>query len=58
MIRKLLTWWAANVVYRKHAYDEVCCCGSDMDNHSLYDSHTPRCQKEYAVTCWVDDILS
>ena len=57
MIRKLLTWWAANVVYRKHAYDEVCCCGSDMDNHSLYDSHTPRCQKEYAVTCWVDDIL-
>ena len=57
MIRKLLTWWAGNVVYRKQSYDETCCCGCGMNEHSLYDNHTPRCEKEYAVTQWVDKFI-
>lgn len=57
MLRKILTWWCANIIYRKQPYDEVCCCGAAMEDHSVFDNHTPRCQKEYAVTQWVDNLI-
>lgn len=53
MLRKVLTL-AARIVYRKHADNEVCCCGSDFAGHGWNDGHTARCAKEYAITCWVN----
>lgn len=40
--------------YRNVTYDEVCCCGLEMDKHTVLDNHSPRCAKEYAVTCYVE----
>lgn len=57
MIRGLLTFYAAHVVYRKQPYNEVCCCGQDMKSHSVWDNHSARCMKEYAVSCWVENII-
>ena len=60
MIDKLKRNWyllCAKWKYRKQGYNEVCCCGSGMDQHSVYDNHTPRCDKEYAITCYVEDKL-
>ena len=47
---------AANVKVVQ-GYNEVCCCGTGMNEHSAYDNHTPRCAKEYAVTCYVESKL-
>ncbi len=51
--RKLYTF-IAEWKHRKHDYDEVCCCGLEMDKHTMLDNHSPRCAKEYAVTCYVE----
>lgn len=57
MIDKLKRNWyliCAKWKYRKQEYNEVCCCGTGMNQHSTYDNHTPRCAKEYAVICYVE----
>ncbi len=55
--RKLYTL-IAEWKYRKHDYDEVCCCGEDMDRHTMLDNHSPRCAKEYAVSCYVESKMN
>lgn len=57
LLRKVLTYYASNVVYRKYNYGEVCCCGASFKEHTPFDNHTIRDLKEYTVTCWVDSIL-
>lgn len=57
MIDKLKPYWyllCAKWKYRKQGYNEVCCCGTCMAQHSVYDNHTPRCAKEYAITSYVE----
>ena len=48
-IRKLIAKWK----YRKISYG-TCCCGSEMDKHSILDNHLPRDAKEYAITSYAD----
>lgn len=38
--------------FRKYPYNEVCCCGSDGDH--MFENHTYRCAKEYAITSAVE----
>lgn len=56
--KKVLTWYCAYWVYRKIPYGEICCCGADLKNHSIWDNHSPRDAKEYAVTQWVEEKLN
>lgn len=56
--RKFYTY-VAEWKYRKHDYDEVCCCGLEMDKHTMPNSnHLARCAKEYAVTCYVESKMN
>ena len=48
-IRRLIAMWK----YRKIGYG-TCCCGADMEGHSVWDNHSPRDMKEYAVTSYVE----
>lgn len=41
--------------YCNVTYDEVCCCGLEVDKHTVLDNHSPRCAKEYAVICHVEE---
>ncbi len=52
--RKILTLMF-NYKYRKVAYDEVCCCGQEMDKHSYSSNHSPRCAKEYALYLYLKE---
>ena len=49
LIRKLYAMW----LYRKVPYG-ICCCGSDMDDHGIDYSHSPRDSKEYAITSYAE----
>jgi hypothetical protein len=33
----------------------VCCCGSEMNGHSVYDGHQPRDEGEYFITKLIMD---
>ncbi len=67
--RKLYTL-IAEWKYRKHNYDEVCCCGNtfqviNIEGYKTYPvfrcgdySHTSRCAKEYAVSCYVESKMN
>ncbi len=54
LMRKLLTI-RFNYKYRSVGYDEVCCCGEEMTKHSYSSNHTPRCAKEYALFCYLEE---
>ena len=52
--RKVLTLMF-NYKYRSVGYDEVCCCGEEMDKQSYTDNHSPRCAKEYTLYCYLKE---
>lgn len=33
----------------KHPEDNICCCGSHIDDHSYYDNHSPKTQREWYI---------
>ncbi len=69
--RKLYTS-IAEWKYRKHDYDEVCCCGSNLAPINIFPTRgdsfvhykctdyccPSRCAKEYAVTCYVESKMN
>ena len=40
-------------LYRSRRDEGVCCCGSLMDSHTIWDGHPPTSAYDYAVYCAV-----
>lgn len=50
---KLMRYIYAKWKFRKIPYG-VCCCGANMEDHPVWDNHSPRDEKEYTITSYVE----
>ncbi|WVH05493.1 hypothetical protein KKJFFJLC_00021 [Vibrio phage vB_VpaS_PGB] len=42
-------WLVFQWTLYKHPEDGVCCCGSHIVDHSAWDNHSPKTQKEWYI---------
>ena len=45
-----------NLLEHRDMANQVCCCGSNMEDHGWGDNHSPVCEWDYAVSCLLEDL--
>lgn len=44
-------WLVFQWTLYRHPEDGVCCCGSHIDDHSIWDNHAIKTEREWYIEC-------